>query len=50
MSTSRETLCVYVYIYIYIYIQCPGVNVPEFGRMILELKYTDITKNTYIQN
>jgi hypothetical protein len=24
-------------------------NVPDFGRMFLNLKYTDITKNTYIQ-
>ena len=28
----------------------PGVrgNVPDFGRMFLTLKYTDITKNTYV--
>jgi len=25
-----------------------GGNVPDFGRMFLKLKYTDITKNTYI--
>ena len=31
------------------YIQCPGRNVPDFGRMFLKLKYTDITQNTYIQ-
>ena len=37
----------YVYIlYIYIYIY----NVPDFGRVFLMLKYTDITQNTYIQN
>jgi hypothetical protein len=28
----------------------PGGNVPDFGRMFLELKYTDITKNTYIRS
>jgi len=28
----------------------PGGNVPDFGRMFLKLKYTDITKNTYIQS
>jgi len=28
---------------------CPGRNVPDFGRMILKLKYNDITQNTYIQ-
>jgi len=32
-----------------IYTGCPGGNVPEFGRMFLKLKYTDITKNTDIR-
>jgi len=36
--------------YIYIYIECPGGNVPDFGRMFLKLKYTDIIKNTYIRS
>ena len=27
-----------------------GRNVPDFGRMFLKLKYTDITQNTYIQS
>jgi len=35
---------------LHIHTVCAGVNVPDFGRMILELKYTDITKNTYIRN
>ena len=35
-----------IYIYIYIYTGCPGGNVPDFWRMFLKLKYTDITKNT----
>ena len=30
-----------------IYTGCPGGNVPDYGRMFLKLKYTDITKNTY---
>jgi len=34
--------------YIYIYTGCSRENVPDFGRMSLKLKYTDITKNTYI--
>ena len=34
---------------IYIYTGCPGRNVPDFGRMFLKLKYTDITQNTYIR-
>jgi len=28
----------------------PGGNVPDFGRMFLKLKYSDITQNTYIQS
>jgi len=40
---------VYIYIYIYIYIGCPRRNVPDFGRVFLMLKYTDITQNTYVQ-
>jgi len=33
-----------------IYTGCPGRNVPDFGRMFLKLKYTDLTKNTYIRS
>ena len=40
----------HIYIYIYIYIGCPKRNVPDFGRVFLMLKYTDITQNTYIQS
>jgi hypothetical protein len=36
--------------YIYIYTGCPRRNVPNFGRVFLMLKYTDITQNTYIQS
>ena len=45
-------MCVYIYIYIYIYIytRCPRRNVPDFGRVFLMLKYTDITQNTYVQS
>jgi len=32
------------------YTGCPRRNVPEFGRVFLMLKYTDITQNTYIQS
>ena len=34
----------------YIYTECPRRNVPDFGRVFLMLKYTDITQNTYIQS
>ena len=33
-----------------IYTGCPRRNVPDFGRMSLKLKYTDIPQNTYIQS
>jgi len=35
---------------LFLYTGCPGGNVPDFGRMFLKLKYTDITKNTYIRS
>ena len=38
------------YIYINIYTGYPRRNVPVFGRVFLMLKYTDITKNTYVQS
>ena len=31
------------------YTECPRRNVPDFGRVFLTLKYTDITQNTYVQ-
>ena len=32
------------------YTECPGRNVPDFGRVFLMLKYTDITQNTCVQS
>jgi len=32
------------------YTGCPRRNVPDFRRMFLMLRYTDITQNTYIQS
>ena len=46
--SSHYQLC--VYIYIYIYTECPRRNVPDFGRVFLMLKCTDITQNTYVQS
>jgi len=52
-------MCMYEYMYMCMYMYkhmicictgCPGCNVPDFGRMFLKLKYTDITQNTYIQS
>jgi len=30
--------------------RCPRRNVPDFGRVFLMLKHTDITQNTYVQS
>ena len=32
------------------YTGCPRRNVPDFGRVFLMSKYTDITQNTYVQS
>jgi len=32
------------------YTGCPRRNVPDFGRVFLMLKYTNITQNTYVQS
>ena len=34
--------------FVVVYTGCLGGEVPDFGRMFLTLKYTDITQNTYI--
>jgi len=33
-----------------VYTGCPRRNVPDFGRVFLMLKYTNITQNTYVQS
>ena len=33
-----------------VYTGCARRNVPDFGRVFLMLKYTDITQNTYVQS
>ena len=35
---------------LFMYTGCPRRNVPDFGRVFLMLKYTDITQNTYVQS
>ena len=32
------------------YTGCPRRNVPDFGRVFLMLKYTDVTQNTLFQS
>jgi len=39
----------HIHTYIHTY-RCPRRNVPDFGRVFLMLKYTDITQNTYVQS
>ena len=41
--SGKIMMCVCVY-------RCPRRNVPDFGRVFLMLKYTDITQNTYVQS
>ena len=43
-------MCMYVYVCVCMYTVCPRRNVPDFGRVFLMLKYTDITQNTYVQS
>jgi len=62
LSSRELKILLYIYIYIYIYIythtykytvlytECPRRNVPDFGRVFLVLKYTDITQNTYVKS
>ena len=47
--------CFHIYIYTHTHTHThtqgvPGGNVPDFGRMFVKLKYTDITQNTYIRS
>ena len=49
-NSLDASFVIYIYIYIYIYTGCPRRNVPDFGRVFLMLKYTDITQNTYVQS
>jgi len=39
-----------LFISYFLYTGCPRRNVPDFGRVFLMLKYTDITQNTYVQS
>ena len=43
-------LYIYIYTHTHTHTGCPRRNVPDFGRVFLMLKYTDITQNTYVQS
>jgi len=47
---ERQVTFIPIVIHIYIDTGCPRRNVPDFGRVFLMLKYTDITQNTYVQS
>jgi len=42
-------MLLYLHTYKYVY-RCPRRNVPDFGRVFLMLKCTDITQDTYVQS
>jgi hypothetical protein len=42
--------CAYIYKTRHVYTGCPRRNVPDFGKVFLMAKYTDITQNTYVQS
>jgi hypothetical protein len=48
-GVSKHVGVLTIYKILFIYTWCPRRNVPEFGRVFLMLKYTDITQNTYVQ-
>ena len=49
--TCNDQQCVFVALaFKRRYTGCPRRNVPDFGRVFLMLKYTDITPNTYVQS
>jgi hypothetical protein len=48
---TRNLYCVQaIYIYMCVCTGCPRTNVPDFGRVFLTVKYTDITQTTYVQS
>ena len=48
-KSKTRPYCIYISVQ-YTYTGCPRRNGQNFGRVILMLKYTDITQNTYIQS
>ena len=54
LGAEKKTL-ISLFQYLYpasfiVYTECPRRNVPDFGRVFLMLKYTDITQNIYVQS
>ena len=50
LNERRAARKVSWYFCMVLYTVCPRRNVPDFGRLFLMLKYTDINQNTYVQS
>jgi len=50
VASTTLPLCTYSKLLVCIYTGCPRRSVPDFGRVFLMLKYTDINQNTYAQS
>ena len=54
VNAPRCYVRTYIFCLVYVaplwYTGCPRRNVPDFGRVFLMLKYTDITQTTYVQS
>jgi hypothetical protein len=42
-------IIMHIHYHIHVYTRCPRRNVPDFRRVFLMLKYTDLTQNTYVK-
>jgi len=49
-GSCQQPVNINSWLYQLLYTGCPRRNVPDFGRVFLMLKYTDITQNTYVQS
>jgi len=47
---SKHVVVLTIFLLLFIYTGCSRRNVPDFGRVFLMLKYTDITQNTYVES
>jgi len=47
---GNEPLIPTTKIFYIVHTGCPRRNVPDFGRVFLMLKYTNITQNMYVQS
>jgi hypothetical protein len=50
LSVCTFTINIFVFHTFTVYTGCPRRNVPDFARVFLMVKYTNITQNTYVQS